>query len=155
MDNNNLILRKAESQDMDAILQLQIDVFEGEQRIPSELIPLPEEKSPKWWCAFIGTTIVGAVAAWSENNQIHWGRFATSKNYRGLHIGTKLARLSLEDLFSLQIEEIYMDARDATVKIICNMGGEIIGKPIQFYDGTVTPIVLKEKDFKRYSRDFK
>ena len=148
---DNLILRKAYIKDMEEILQLQIDVFEGEQRIPSELIPLPEEKSPQWWCALIGTTIVGAVAAWKEENQIHWGRFATRQNYRGLHIGTKLARYSLEDLFSQQIEEIYMDARDATVKIICNMGGRIFGKPIEFYDGTVTPIVLEEKEFKRYS----
>ncbi len=148
---DNLILRKAYIKDMEEILQLQIDVFEGEQRIPSELIPLPEEKSPLWWCALIGNTIVGAVAAWKEDNQIHWGRFATRQNYRGLHIGTKLARYSLEDLFSQQIEEIYMDARDATVKIICNMGGEIIGKPIEFYDGTVTPIVLIEKEFKKYT----
>ncbi len=152
---DNLILRKAYIKDMEEILQLQIDVFEGEQRIPSELIPLPEEKSPLWWCALIGTTIVGAVAAWKEENQIHWGRFATRQNYRGLHIGTKLARYSLEDLFSQQIEEIYMDARDATVKIICNMGGEIIGKPIEFYDGTVTPIVLIEKEFKKYTENRK
>ncbi len=152
---DNLILRKAYIKDMEEILQLQIDVFEGEQRIPSELIPLPEEKSPLWWCALIGNTIVGAVAAWKEENQIHWGRFATRQNYRGLHIGTKLARYSLEDLFSQQIEEIYMDARDATVKIICSMGGKIIGKPIEFYDGTVTPIVLDEKEFKRYSESRK
>lgn len=152
---DNLILRKAYIKDMEEILQLQIDVFEGEQRIPSELIPLPEEKSPLWWCALIGNTIVGAVAAWKEENQIHWGRFATRQNYRGLHIGTKLARYSLEDLFSQQIEEIYMDARDATVKIICNMGGEIIGKPIEFYDGTVTPIILIEKEFKKYTENRK
>ncbi len=148
---DNLILRKAAHKDMEDILQLQIDVFEGEQRIPSDLIPIPEEKSPKWWCALIGNTIVGAVAAWNEQNQVHWGRFATRQNYRGLHIGTKLARFSLEDLFSQQLEEIYMDARDATVKIICNMGGQIVGKPMEFYDGTVTPIVLYEKEFRRNS----
>ena len=152
---DNLILRKAGLKDMEDIMQLQIDVFEGEQRIPSELIPLPEDKSPRWWCALIGTTLVGAVAAWNENSQIHWGRFATRQNYRGLHIGTKLAQYSLEDLFSQQIEEIYMDARDATVKIICNMGGKIVGKPIEFYDGTVTPIILCENEFKRYSESHK
>ncbi len=147
---DNLILRKAGLRDMEDVMQLQIDVFEGEQRIPSKLIPLPEDKSPRWWCALIGTTLVGAVAAWNENSQIHWGRFATRQNYRGLHIGTKLAQYSLEDLFSQQTEEIYMDARDATVKIICNMGGKIAGEPIVFYDGTITPIVLYEKEFKRY-----
>lgn len=148
---DKLMIRNAGIKDMEDILQLQIDVFEGEQGIPSELIPLTEEKSPRWWCAIIDTSIVGAVAAWNEQDHVHWGRFATRQNYRGLHIGTKLARFSLEDLFSQQIEEIYMDARDATVKIICNMGGKIVGEPIRFYDGTVTPIVLYEKEFKRYS----
>ncbi|MDF2567861.1 MAG: transcriptional regulator, MarR family, partial [Oscillospiraceae bacterium] len=95
----------------------------------------------------LGTSIVGAVAAWKDNDQVHWGRFATKQNYRGLHIGTRLAQFSLDDLFSQRIEEIYMDARDITVKIICDMGGEIIGKPTKFYDGTVTPVVLRKKDY--------
>jgi hypothetical protein len=40
-----------------------------------------------------------------------------------------------------------MDARDITAKIICKMGGKIIGKSIPFYEGTVTPIVLYKNDF--------
>lgn len=105
--------------------------------------------SPQWWCAFLGPTMVGAVAAWKDKDQVHWGRFATKQNCRGQHIGTKLARFSLEDLFSQKIEEIYIDAREATVKIICNMGGEIMGEPTVFYEGTVTPLILCKKAYRK------
>jgi predicted GNAT family N-acyltransferase len=144
---DDLILRKATILDMDDIIQLQLDVFEGEQKIPAQMIPISEDKSPQWWCALLGTSIVGAVASWKVSDQVHWGRFATKQNYRGLHIGTKLARFSLEDLFSQGMDEIFIDARDATVKIICGMGGIIIGNPTKFYDGTVTPVILSKKDY--------
>jgi len=143
----DLILRKATDSDMLDIIQIQLDVFNGEQRIPSALIPLPAENFPQWWCALLGAEMVGEVGAWTENNQVHWGRFAIRRNYRGLHIGTKLARYSIEDLFSQGIEEIHMDAREITVKIVCKMGGKTIGEPSNFYDGTVTPVVLYQKDY--------
>lgn len=47
------------------------------------------------------------------------------------------------------IDKIYMDARDATVKIVCSMGGHIVGKAYKFYDGNVTPVVLEKKDYVR------
>jgi predicted GNAT family N-acyltransferase len=144
---NNLILRKATINDIDDIIQLQIDIFHGEQKIPSEDISLFTERCPQCWCAILENSIVGAVAAWEENNQMHWGRFVIGQNCRRLHIGTRLAEFSLADLFSQEIEQIYMDARDITAKIICKMGGKIIGKPTPFYEGTVTPIVLYKNDF--------
>ncbi len=144
---NEVILRKATYLDMENIMQLQEEVFTGEQKIPSAMIPLSDENSPQWWCALLGTSIVGAVAAWKENNQVHWGRFATRQNYRGLRIGTKLARFSLEDLFCQGIEDIYMDARAVTVKVICNMGGKIMGEETEFYNDTITPVVLHKNDY--------
>lgn len=146
---DKLILRKATDLDMNNIIQLESDVFNCEQRIPSALIPLAPKYFPQWWCALLDTSMVGAVAAWKDMNQVHWGRFATRQNYRGLHIGQKLAQFSLEDLFSQGIEEIHMDARDITVKIICRMGGKIVGNPTLFYDSNVTPVVLYRKDYYR------
>lgn len=145
----DLILRKASDLDMGNIIQLEVDVFNCEQQIPSALIPIPAENSPQWWCGLLDTSIVGAVAAWEDKNRVHWGRFATRQNYRGLHIGQKLAQFSLEALFSQGIEEIYMDARDITVKIVCDMGGKIIGKSTNFYESSVTPVVLYKKDYYR------
>ena len=40
-----------------------------------------------------------------------------------------------------------MDAREITVKIVCNMGGKTIGKTLKFNDGIVTPVVLYQEDY--------
>ena len=64
-------------------------------------------------------------------------------------LGPKLARYSFEDLFGQNVDKIYMTARDTTVKIVCDMGGEIIGEPQSFYEGNVTPVVLKRENYKR------
>ena len=94
-----------------------------------------------------GDSVVGAVAAWKEGEQVHWGRFAVHNMLRGRGIGTKLAVFSLEDLFSRGFEEIYMEAREATVAIICRLGGRVVGKPVAFYKGTVTPVRLHRDDY--------
>ncbi len=87
---------------------------------------------------------------WLESNKNQYGKwdmgssvndkvyFPLSDNWRKKETREAdcLAQFSMDDLFPQQIEEIYMDARDATVKIICNMGRKIIGKPIVFYEGT-------------------
>ncbi|MFR1723695.1 GNAT family N-acetyltransferase [Emergencia timonensis] len=142
-----VILRKAAVLDMDSIMKLQISIFEGEQKIPAEIILIAEEMHPQWWCALLQETVVGAVAAWEEKGTIHWGRFVMDPDYRGLHIGTRLAKFSLDDLFSQGIEEIHLEAREATVKIICSMGGKIMGQTTNFYEGTVTPLVLYKQDY--------
>jgi len=131
-------------------MQLQTDIFHGEQKIPCDVISLFTAKAPQCWVAELGNSIVGAAAAWKENDQIHWGRFVTDQNYRGQRIGTRLAEFSFDDLFSQQVESIYMDARETAVKIVCKMGGEIVGEAIPFYEGTVTPVVLHKTDFNNY-----
>lgn len=143
----DIILKKAAASDLKDILQLQQDIFTQEQKIPASMIPLPAQSAPQWWCALMNGFIVGAVAAWKQEDQMHWGRFAVMPAYRGLHIGTRLARFSLDDLFARQIEEIHMEAREATVKIICDLGGKVVGTPTAFYVGTVTPVVLSRKDY--------
>lgn len=44
-------------------------------------------------------------------------------------------------------EEIYMEAREVTVAIICRLGGQVAGKPVPFYKGTVTPVRLHRDDY--------
>ena len=138
----NLVLRKATHEDLGDILRLQIAVFKGEQGIPDELIPIPAEKSPQWWCAILNSTIVGAVATWKECDETHWGRFATMQNFRGYQIGSSLARFSLHELFAQSVDEIHMDARDIIVKTLNRMGGLVVGDSMPFYRGTVTPMIL-------------
>lgn len=69
-------IREATSMDMSDIMKLQVKVFVGEQDIPESIIKVIGEDVTRWWCATINSLIVGAVAAWKEDNQIHWGRFA-------------------------------------------------------------------------------
>lgn len=144
---SNLVFRRAREEEMQRIIAMQSDVFSGEQGIPSDDIDSFMAKQPICWCAEMNDKIYGAVAAWQENGIMHWGRFVTFPNIRGQHIGTRLAKYSFEDLFNEGIEEIYMDARDITVKIVCEMGGKVIGKPYKFYEGNVTPVVLKKADY--------
>ena len=40
-----------------------------------------------------------------------------------------------------------MEAREATVAIICRLGGRVVGKPVAFYKGTVTPVRLHRDDY--------
>ncbi len=89
-------------------------------------------KKPICWCAEADGKIYAAAAAWKENTETHWGRFAVFPAARGKHIGTTLARISFDDLFDMGVDKIYMDARDATVKIVCGMGGRVIGAHISF-----------------------
>jgi len=149
----NLVLRRATKEDMGDILKMQLDIFHGEQKIPPDLVYLFMEKEPQCWVAVLGNSIVGAVAAWKENGQAHWGRFVTKQNYRGLHIGTALAAFSFDDLFAQRIESIYMEARESAAKIVCKMGGKVVGKTVPFYESTVTPIVLQKKDFYKYKAE--
>lgn len=126
---------------------MQADVFGGEQGIPGEDVDAFMAKEPVCWCAESDGKLYAAAAAWKENNEIHWGRFVVFPAARGLHIGTRLARFSFAELFHEGVDKIYMDARDATVKIVCGMGGKIVGEPYKFYGGNVTPILLTRDDF--------
>ncbi len=144
----NLVLRKAVPADMESIKSLQLDTFFGEQCIPKKDVVAPFDRSDvQWWCAVSQDQLLGAVAAWPESGQYHWGRFAVSPKSRGRHIGTGLAKFSLEDLFSQGVSEIHMEARETTVKIICNLGGKVVGPAVEFYKGTVTPVVVKREDY--------
>lgn len=139
-----IIYRKAEEKDLPAILAMQADIFSNEQGIPRELVDAFMGNEPKCWCAELDGMLVGAAASWKEAGVTHWGRFVVLPEFRGHHIGTALVRKSFEDLFESGVEEIYMEARDLTVKIVCGMGGVVVGPSVPFYVGNVTPVLLKK-----------
>ena len=120
------------------------NIFSKEQSIPKELIPLKSDEQ-KWWCIRLGENILGTVAAWKENDEWHWGRFAVDKNLRGLGLGKKLAVKSFDDIFGTDVNYIVIEARDVTVKLLENLGGEITGDEFLFYEGTVTPMRLERE----------
>ena len=146
------IFRRAAREEMPRILALQADVFSGEQGIPADDIDTFMAKKPLCWCAESAENgkIYAAVAAWNETSETHWGRFVVFSAARGQHLGTALARVSFDDLFDMGVDKVYMDARDATVKIVCGMGGRVVGEPYKFYEGNVTPVVLEKTDYLKW-----
>lgn len=127
--------------------RLIIKTFSVEQKIPDKLIAIPEQYESKWWIARSGEYLLGTVACWQENNQCHWGRFAVEPEYRGLGIGKQLAFTSLKECLQ-ENNEVIIEARDTTVKIVSQLGGEITGEPFDFYGMPVTPMKLSIDNIK-------
>lgn len=137
----------AAPEDLEQIMALQVQVFTGEQQIPEHLVYAVQDAAPQWYCAKRGNQVLGTVAVWQEGDVTHWGRFAVQPALRNHGIGKRLARYSLEQSFARGIQRIYIEARETTVHILRNMGGHVIGAPVPFYVGTVTPTEVLATDF--------
>lgn len=148
-DSRILIERISENYMTEAI-KLATEVFTNEQSIPAELVPVNDSLKPIWWCARVGEDIIGVAAAWKEKDKWHWGRFAVDKRLRGIGIGQKIAIFSLKEIFNSYTEEIYIEARDATVNMLTKFGCKVIGEAEDFYDEPVTPITLNKSYFDNY-----
>ena len=133
---------------MEDAIRLATEVFTDEQGIPADLIPVNDKLNPIWWCARVGEDIIGAAAAWKENDKWHWGRFAVDKGLRGIGIGQKLALYSLNEIFNRYTDELYIEARDVTVTMLKKFGCKVIGEAEEFYDDIVTPILLNKSSFR-------
>ncbi len=131
----------------DSAMELLVQTFSNEQNIPGHLVPISEDKSPKWWCVRVGEEVIGVVAAWKESGQWHWGRFAVDKEFRGLGIGKSMAIESITGLFAGAADKIIIEARDVTVGIIEKLGGKQIRPPFDFYGEPVTPMELEKDAF--------
>jgi DNA-binding MarR family transcriptional regulator/predicted GNAT family N-acyltransferase len=147
---NNLIkndsrirMEKVSSNYMKDAIKLATEVFNREQNIPEKLIPVNEDLKPIWWCARVGEDIIGVAASWKENDKWHWGRYAIDKRLRGIGIGKKLAIFSLNEIFNLGADEIFIEARYITLKMLEKFGCEVTGEAQDFYGDSVTPITIK------------
>lgn len=143
-----MTVRKANDTDMKAIMQLVQDVFEGEQGIPRQMHPIPEEKQPQWWCAESDGEIIGSMAAYLEDGNWHLARLAVSPKARGMGIATKLSKRALEALFDRGVTEVHMEARDITVHLMGKLGAEVAGEAFPFFQGNVTPMVFRKENAK-------
>ena len=144
--DRNILIRKAVPADMDEVYKMAADIFEGEQGIPRDLNPIPPENHPQWWCAEAGGRLAGVAAAFVEGDYWHNGRLAVAKEMRGRHIATELLKTAAAFAFDQGADAVYMEARDITVSIVKKLGGRVIGEPVPFYEGTVTPVVMEKTD---------
>lgn len=131
----------------DSAMELIIQIFSSEQNIPRHLVPISKNKNPKWWCVRVDEDVIGAVTAWKESGQWHWGRFAVDKNFRGLGIGKSMAVESINALFTGVTDKIIIEARDITVGIIEKLGGKQTIPPFDFFGDPVTPMELEKEAF--------
>ena len=146
-DSSRIKIERVSPNYMDDSIRLATEVFTYEQNIPEKLIPVNDDLNPIWWCARIGEDIIGVIAGWIENNQWHLGRIAVDKRLRSLGIGKKMVTFSLNEIFNLNVEKVYIEARDMTVRMLKQFGCEIVGETIDFYGEPVTPITIKKSDF--------
>lgn len=144
---DNTIIREASDHDMTDIMELITSVFNGEQEIPNELIPISDELTPRWWCAEESGEITGCIALYREHNEWHLGRFAVSPNRRGASLGSYLFEKAVREIFDSGIESLRCEARDTTVHIILKHGGKITGEAIPFFKGNVTPMLISKDSF--------
>jgi DNA-binding MarR family transcriptional regulator/predicted GNAT family N-acyltransferase len=141
---SRITIEKVSSNYIKKAIELATEVFTYEQNIPSELVPVNKELNPIWWCARVGEDIIGVTAAWKEKDKWHWGRFAVDKRLRGIGIGNKIAMFSLKELFNIGAEEIFIEARDVTLKMLGKLRCEVVGEAKDFYGDLVTPIIVKK-----------
>lgn len=144
-----ITIRKAAPSDLSAIVAMQNAAFHGEQGIPEDSVENFSKKEPLCWCAFLGAEMVGTVAAWQEEGRTHVGRFVVDPAHRGHHIGKRLICAAFEDLFAEGAEELYMEARAVTVKLVESIGGKAVGETVPFFGGTITPMTLAWEDYRR------
>ena len=142
-----IIIKRAGESDLTAIVAMQNAAFHGEQGIPEDSVEHFSQKSPVCWCALMGETMVGTVAAWQEEGKTHVGRFVVDPQYRGRHIGRRLICAAFEDLFAEGAGELYMEARAITVKLVESVGGKVAGETVPFFGGTITPMTLEKQDY--------
>lgn len=149
----NIVFRRALPAEVPQIIAMQSDIFQSEQGIPGDDVAAFLEREPICWCAEADGKLCAATDAWREDGKVHWGRFVVVPAARRRHIGTRLARLSFRELFDSGVEEIHMHARDTTVKLVCGMGGRVVGEPYEFYGANVTPVLLTREGFLRAQAD--
>ncbi|SHN60310.1 GNAT family N-acetyltransferase [Desulfitobacterium chlororespirans] len=146
-NDSRIFFEKVAENYREQAIKLATEVFTGEQNIPAESVPLQNDLKPIWWCARAGEDIIGIAAAWKEEEQWHWGRFAVDKRLRGIGLGQKIAVYSLKEMFSLYTEELYVEAREVTLKMLLKFGCKVLGEAEDFYGETITPIVLNKESF--------
>lgn len=140
-------IRKVTGNEMQKAVQSACDVFFDEQEVPKEMTVIEAEFSPVWWGAFSNEELIGTVAAYKENGRQHMGRLTVLKSARGNGLATKLVETALTELFCNGETEVFLDAREATKRIILRFGGEVIGKEYPFFKSVCVPVKITKEQF--------
>lgn len=143
-----LIVRRARPEEVPELMEMQTKIFSEEQGIPAELVREVTGRSPRFWCAELDGRLIGGAASWEEENGVHLGRFVVLPPLRAQHIGRQILRCAIDELFESGVERIHMEARDVTTRLVCAMGGEILGEPYPFYIGDAWTLQLEKSAYR-------
>lgn len=108
-------VRRAEQAEVQAVLAFAAQIFADEQQIPREMNVIPAEKQPQWFCMKQDGVLAGTAAVYREGGRWHMGRITVAPSLRGQHRGTFLMKSVLTEVFAQGVDEIFLEARDATV----------------------------------------
>lgn len=147
----NLIVRRARHAEVPVLMDMQTKIFSEEQGIPAALVREVTGRDPHFWVAVLDGRVVGGAASWTEENGVHLGRFVVTPPLRARHIGRRILRCAFDELFADGAERVHMEARDVTVRLVCAMGGEVVGDPVPFFIGDVTPVLLEKSAYRPLS----
>ena len=127
-------VRRAEQAEMQAVLAFAAQIFADEQQIPREMNVIPAEKQPQWFCMEQDGVLAGTAAVYREGGRWHMGRITVAPSLRGQHRGTFLMKSVLTEVFAQGVDEIFLEARDATVHILRGFGAQIAGRQRLFLE---------------------
>ncbi len=141
------VCRRAKPSEYDALGELAGEIFSTEQGIPKELTPLAKERRPLWWVIEQDGNILGCVAAFEEDGRQHMGRFVILPEYRDRHLGSRLVRFAIDDLFSTGVTETFMEVRETTAHILKKLGAKETGDPFDLFGTPCLPMSLSRDDY--------
>jgi ribosomal protein S18 acetylase RimI-like enzyme len=150
----DLSIRKATEEEIPLIIDIQKEIFCGEQNIPEDLIGTFLSSQPICWIAEQNGRIIGSISSWEEKGEVHLGRFVVLPQFRGQKAGTKLLNHAVLELFQNGVEVIYVEARDSAARMIRAIGGRDTGEAFEFYLGNVTPMVLEKGAYRQGDTSF-
>lgn len=113
-----MILRLAEIDDADGIYQVETDSFSIPWSLPSVIHELEDKERKLYIVAEKDNTIIGYAGAWIVLDEGQITNIAIKSSYRRQGYGTMLTRKLIKELFTLGMQEIFLEVRISNIPAI-------------------------------------
>ncbi|WP_277287813.1 ribosomal protein S18-alanine N-acetyltransferase [Veillonella montpellierensis] len=113
-----MILRLAEIDDADGIYQVETDSFSIPWALPSVIHELEDKERKLYIVAEEDNTIIGYAGAWIVLDEGQITNIAIKSSYRRQGYGTMLTRKLIKELFTLGMQEIFLEVRISNIPAI-------------------------------------
>lgn len=113
-----MILRLAEIDDADGIYQVETDSFSIPWSLPSVIHELEDKERKLYIVVEEDNTIIGYAGAWIVLDEGQITNIAIKSSYRRQGYGTMLTRKLIKELFTLGMQEIFLEVRISNIPAI-------------------------------------